>query len=89
MTTTSSQSQAQAMSTPQAAEATQESENPKSTPCQEMHRKYPMSRKPRKHEVSGMSHINRMGVYHYYYPRPIFEVRNWTENSKIVSIQCN
>ena len=35
MTTTSSQSQAQAMSTPQAAEATQESENPKSTPCQE------------------------------------------------------
>ena len=35
MTTTRSQSQAQAMSTPQAAEATQESDSPKSTSSQE------------------------------------------------------
>ena len=35
MTTTRSQSQVQAMSTPQTAEATQESESPKSTSSQE------------------------------------------------------
>ena len=92
MTTTRSQSQAQsqaqAMSTPQASGASQGAESPNSTSPQES------IGVPHPKEALKAPNIRNVPypqdeTYHHHYPRPFFEVRNWTETSKMGSIQCS